>query len=505
MSFYGQVIYEFTKLFNIVSFQNKGINVVDQFGPASNTALHRFKADERWDTMSIETGNRWIRFAPNEDAQHCVIYHAEPGPLNSITKGFTQIDDKAGLEKTILPPGAVLQVDENSYDAAGHLIGSKKVNYKLPSSVININDSNTDVTSDFTTNKLHFLGDDWINLSGEKSESNKTDEYDRLRFRHTTYRSNDENIDSFTPIASGGTQLNEGASFQVSNISYDKAGHISDTETTSYKLPFHPAYTGDKTIEGFKKVNAQSGAIALNSGDCILTDIVQVDDKGHVTEVTTQYYTLPYTDFEASLDEIYDDLERLENDKVNTSTFNPVATQVETNKRDIAAFPNTYVAKDLFNSTTTDLDTRLKTAENALSTTIPNTYATKKTIGEISDLHSTLDDTKQSVIGAIGLWNTMYADIGESVNADEISISKTIGQVNGEDGYSKPIAELVMSTNAGLTDPDNDVYSISEGLQKIVASVNKIQQLVTNNSLANAGLDAKLTSLTARVEALEKK
>ena len=494
MSFYGQVIYEFTKLFNIVSFQNKGINVTDQFGSTSNTALHRFKADERWDTMSIETGNRWIRFAPNEDAQHCVIYHAEPGPLNSITKGFTQIDDKAGLEKTILPPGAVLQVDENSYDAAGHLIGSEKVNYKLPSSVININDSNTDVTSDFTTNKLHFLGDDWINLSGEKSESNKTDEYDRLRFRHKVYRSNDEDIDSFAPIASGGTQLNEGASFQVSNISYDKAGHISGTETTSYKLPFHPTYTGDKTIEGFKKVSAQSGATALNSGDCISTDIVQVDDKGHITGVTTQYYTLPYTDFEASLDDIYEDLQRLENDKVNTSTFNPVATQVDTNKRDIAAFPNNYVANKLFTDTTADLDNRLKAAEDTLKTTIPSTYATKKTVGEISELHNTLDDTQQSVVGAIGPWSNMYSQLGtdaDQTNPASISLTSAIGAVDGASGYSKEIAKM-------LSEDEDTVYTISEALKKVA-------QEATASSASLSNLNIVIKDLRQRVEALEKK
>jgi hypothetical protein len=487
MSFYGQVIYEFTKLFNIVSFKNAGLTVSNDFGSGANTDLHRFKADERWDTMSIETGNRWIRFLPDADAQHCKVYHAEPGSKKTTTKGFAQIEDKATLEKTILSPGAILQVDENDYDAAGHFIQSKKKNYKLPSSIINLNDSTTDVHSDTDTNKLHFLGDTWINLSGERSEgsTNPSGQNDRLRFRHKTYRANDGSVDSFDVIASGGTQLSEGASFQVSNISYDKAGHISGTDTASYKLPYHAAYNGDKTIEGFKKVTAQSGATQLNSGDCISTDVVTVDNKGHVTGVTTQYYTLPYTDFEQDLDQIQSDITSLQNNKADNSALNSVKTLAESNKGRIDAFPNDYVLKTTFDPVATRVTNLENNLSTALNTTLPNTYATRKTVGEISALHSSLTDDTVNVMKAIGPWSNLYADLGtgaDQVNPASVSLTKTIGSV---DKYSNRVNLIENKT-------DGTLYSIADALDIIGEAA---QDADSSTKAVNARLSVALQKL----------
>ena len=554
MSFYGQVIYEFTKLFNVVSFKNAGLEVDNNFGSDTDTALHRFKADERWDTMHIETGNRWIRFVADTDAQHCKVYHATPGKKASTTWGFTWVENPEKVtEKTILPPGAVLQVYENRYDAAGHYVDSAKVNYQLPASEIDINNG-TIVTSDSSTNQLHFLGDTWVNLEGKKSQTSKK-KPDRLYFKHKTYRNENKTIDGLEVTASGSTKLSEGASFKVPNVTFDQAGHASSFDNSSFTLPAHAAFNGPYTADGFKKLdstpatleplsdgdcfsaasisldnkghatavttknyrlpkhNAYDGPYLfrgfkpldnddgieptdLNSGDCFSTDIVTVDSKGHITGMETLTYRLPYTNFEQNLDEIEDELARLEKDKVNTSAFqalqkevtnkldasvfDPVAGQVLTNANAIENFPKTYVAKTTFESETTGIKDRLNDAEDA----IENDCAKVAITGQLSSIHDSLEEGDLTIAEAIGDFNKLYNDLNENDRPEAKNVSLT-GVIGSVDTYSQRI-------NLIKNETDGTLYTISDALNVIGETAQKTDDSV---KAANARITLALNKL----------
>jgi hypothetical protein len=58
MSFYGNVFYEFAQLFRNFVFKNNGFNKTTLVTnkPADAEAV----AQERWDILTMDTGNRWI-------------------------------------------------------------------------------------------------------------------------------------------------------------------------------------------------------------------------------------------------------------------------------------------------------------------------------------------------------------------------------------------------------------------------------------------------------------
>jgi hypothetical protein len=58
MSFYGNVFYEFAQLFRHFMFKNSGYNnnTIVTTKPKDTEAI----AQERWDILTMDTGNRWI-------------------------------------------------------------------------------------------------------------------------------------------------------------------------------------------------------------------------------------------------------------------------------------------------------------------------------------------------------------------------------------------------------------------------------------------------------------
>jgi hypothetical protein len=59
MSFYGQALYEFKKLFNRIKVKNDGFNNQEDL-PIETAEDASFTADTPFDTINLNSGNRWI-------------------------------------------------------------------------------------------------------------------------------------------------------------------------------------------------------------------------------------------------------------------------------------------------------------------------------------------------------------------------------------------------------------------------------------------------------------
>ena len=117
MSFYGQVVYEFTKLFNKFKFKNSGIsneNFPEEKEPVSE---FNYEANERWDELTFETGNRWVQMVPDMSAKSIKVFHAKPSDkvLNSST--FLPKDEV--LPNRFVPDGQIQAVVRQPFDRQG--------------------------------------------------------------------------------------------------------------------------------------------------------------------------------------------------------------------------------------------------------------------------------------------------------------------------------------------------------------------------------------------------
>ena len=134
MSFYGQVLYEFSKLFSQINIANNSNNNVVP-NPIEISDQSTISPLERWDQLGISGGNRWINLQSNPINKTISIFHTTPGEADDSKKviGITKVEslpDDITAEQ--LDYGDILQTTISEYDAAGHSIGASTTYFQLP-------------------------------------------------------------------------------------------------------------------------------------------------------------------------------------------------------------------------------------------------------------------------------------------------------------------------------------------------------------------------------------
>lgn len=251
-SFYGNVFYEFGKLFNRFFFRNKGKDKEEIPTPEDDFSI---SALERWDTLSFNSGNKWIVL--NQNSEGVDISHGAPGEIQTETGGF--IPEEEGTEGTALSSGGAFSTYDLNFDKAGHLKDCKKNTYLLPSATIHLDDKNQDINLN-DDNKFHFQGDNWINLNPE-------DQGKKLSFQHTT-PFGEENLNGLKSLGIG--------------------------------------YLGSITSEEFEPERV------LEAGDYISTTEVVYDQAGHTIGLTEKVYQLPASQTETDISDIKERLDEAE-------------------------------------------------------------------------------------------------------------------------------------------------------------------------------------------------
>lgn len=227
MSFYGNTFYEFVKLFHRMYFKNSGKEVEQA---KDNYADNTITAEEKWDILNFDTGNKWIVLEGQDDG--VIISHGKPGVAVVENYGFNPTDDN---DAEMLQTGQSFDTYKFLFDDAGHLTSSKKFSYKLPNSEVMI-DETIVVVPHADDDRLHFNSDNWIKL-------NPNDNKDVITFNHHTPFEENGNFLSFEKIIAPEEEIAEdkilkaGEYFSTPKITFDKAGHITGVENLIYKLP----------------------------------------------------------------------------------------------------------------------------------------------------------------------------------------------------------------------------------------------------------------------------
>lgn len=215
-------------------------------------------ADNTQDTIAINTVNKWIqtRSIDNNAADgHTIEIAHEIHPIDTRNKTLTNLNDNQINNITI---------QDTVYDRAGHIIENRPHTYTLPYGyrfinttgfangvVSDLDGSNSSKVSAFTTQDVFNINpyNRWIQTRLISDSKNHSAELD------IAHAVNPINEDEKTE-----TNLNNQSYFEVQDLTFDLAGHVTANQKHKYSMPF--TY---KTIQVGNINNAVSAGIGMQN------------------------------------------------------------------------------------------------------------------------------------------------------------------------------------------------------------------------------------------------
>lgn len=261
MSFYGQVVYEFTKLFSKFKI--------------GETVL---EAGNIWDQVEL-TNDEWIVLAGNKDENDnktISIEHNTPRETKTSQSSFSKVDDGSDIEQ--LQYGDTVEAATYKFDERGHLTDITTNYYKLPTLDIKYGTEESEKISP-SENIISIEGDDWIHINGEEGET--------LSFIH------------------GDPKSLNAVDFTTLNWLDNKTG------LTNKELIIQGAPEGSENI--YDTVINGKTVYDLHPGELMRVYSAEKDEKGHITNIEEKYIKLPISADTAMFEENQARIINLEN------------------------------------------------------------------------------------------------------------------------------------------------------------------------------------------------
>lgn len=283
MSFYGQVLYEFTKLFS-------KIKVGDNF----------LEADQAWDQIEI-VPDAWISIDINDTDENKKINftHADPQeedeeksiPSFVLADTIATVEAEVGSEEDeVISDASAIQlmyddeitVSEPKFDQKGHLIEVSTKNYIMPKQLVVQHATHADDYG-IIVETIPSDEDNILRIVGDSSKVNQHCAGNNASWIKTVRYANDTNtlgIEHYTIEDHNRAKYNTDSIFDAN-------------------LPQRI-----DTVQGVKILGApQEGdvIITLNPGQYVTIPTIVYDNWGHVLGNKEQIYQLPITETDAAL------------------------------------------------------------------------------------------------------------------------------------------------------------------------------------------------------------
>lgn len=519
MSFYGHILYEFTKLFSKFNFTNQDEDVAT------------LQADDAWEQLNLNTGDRWLKFSVSgEEPNERTVNLTHEAPAEAIDQKFTYFEHltEVPAEPEQLYGGDYVAINtETTHDEKGHLNSTQSItNYRLPKVVMTTTEPEEESENDelwFTTVQEDTTTDPWIKIE-------ISDDREKITFSHIG-PSSDEKVESryefkvndSTPT--DGQQLHCGDEIQLlKHSSYDSTGHLIENSQRAYKLP----------KPQFKLPNGTPFSLTENDEFNISGDGKWIDVAPDDSILTFSHKVLPGEE----VDTITSGFEMVEPDKELTVDENEITNGMPNDSqayykdnllqngvgvyrlhpgelikiRDTAIDTAGHITQNtpkyiklpisadtaMFESNKAridDLEGRLNKGEEkvAYEEVLDNIY------NEETGLNVKVEKLEETTVqkdGFTGELSEMYTDYPEETELK--TFAKTIGIIDSNDNsvvdtVRKAINTLKYFSNDTIDKPKADeIYSLSRAIYHLTNSLNYLGDRIEDMKSAQAGLSGRI-------------
>lgn len=511
MSFYGQVLYEFKKLFTHIQLKNiKDYNIPESF----KDEITPIEADGDWDTLHIEAGNHWVQFDADVDNNKMMVYHNAPNQESEEKYNNFGLDIESDSQvPDELQFGQDLYFRSGRRDETGHLIVDNTKTVKMPNYNLIINDveagpKSADNNFTFNSNELILLSTTENNTGINIEHKDNIDQKENEEVNDKEYKSHYAIYDT------------------------DKRIDISSIEIVSDELR--------NELEGLTDENDLAKIKQLTTYDIIRVPIITYDNAGHGLSYQYNYFKMPFSKMQIENEQAADNINALkeytgisydymgENGLEDLSGFKeegPLLTKDQTLSGRIALLENwkSDFIKNSNNSSLASLEENIRTHTNNIGiingiftnnldegsyeSIFEDNKNLSSAIGNLTDLASTIHTTikKQNseygdliqikdISSSIQLLcteflNPFVEEIKSELNDATSAIGKNLGDI-------AKLEETVYGTTVGVpviglttkVQQNTDAINILNGVVGVEGSVaNSINILQTsvNQSLAN--------------------
>ena len=251
-----------------------GFKFIDIGSPISDSlttdklaASGHIRADNTQDKFTINPANKWIRMTGTDD---------ENGETITIAHEIHSFDKSNLAAVNLNGNGDTITLQENQYDAAGHMTKSQNRTYTLPYDFKTIGtngrksannttqiSAQADVIAKNTQDKFNLnSGNEWLRVETDASTNTLTLFHD---VKNTTATTSTLNLSSTTG----------GMSFAIPSYGFDATNHFSSKDIKTVTMPNnYGIITGDS---GTSEASATHDSFAILSGDKWLETKVEKD------------------------------------------------------------------------------------------------------------------------------------------------------------------------------------------------------------------------------------
>ena len=299
--------------FKTIKATNTGDNAVN--APEIKIKGQGQIADNTQDTLTFSASNRWVKFDNNTEdtikVGHLLSPFIDETTPNKLY-GLTQNEDytKAVNDLGDLDKDNTFEVPCFQFDEAGHILEARTHTVTIPENFTKhvntlsdaINVDNTvgtvgEINPDTLTDTLTFAeGNRWINIAADANNDKFTFSHYVKNFNETTSTLDFNNTDN-------------GKTFTVQSIGWDRAGHLISSDKKTFTLPdnFKVVEVSEQSTSTENSLNGQKGTIiadnlvdtlTLKSGNKWIQLFGNADDDS----VTFKHYVNKFTETTAKTD-----------------------------------------------------------------------------------------------------------------------------------------------------------------------------------------------------------
>lgn len=405
-------------------------------------------ADKTQDTLTINSGNKWVRLDTDATNDKITISH----DIHTITNTITQENTDNLNNKKENNIQNTINIPDWDFDNAGHITHKSNRIYTLPYGYKTIEVNNSDAvtaaavsangktqTADNTQDTIQFnASNKWIKLEAETE--------DTIKFGHLLSPLSAEEHKSSDIIITG-----FGDSFKILKYTTDEAGHVIASGEDEITIP---------------KGNLNNFVATESS---VLTGISMVPETGIITQTNADVGTLKLTQYTQGTSGAL----KINNSDTINGAFQSIQTYINELDMDESQSSTQFI------TSIKQVDGQITVSRANAGTLILGTESTDKTVSATDSLNSAINK------------------IEARIKTEEENRKNAIDTLYGNNG--EKIAETFDTIKEIADWLDNDSTTGDTGVEKLISDINNNAQAIIDET---ARADSAEKALGTRIDNL---